>query len=35
MAHIDTSEIIRASVWLKPAGEALERINKVMRALHK
>ena len=35
MAHTDTSEVIRASVWLKPAGEALERINKVIRALHK
>ena len=34
MAPIDTSEIIRASVWLKPTGEALERIMKVMRALH-
>lgn len=35
MAHIDTSEIVRASVWLKPSGEALERIMKVMRMLHK
>src|SRR6187401_3466846 len=35
MAHTDTSEVIRAAVWLKPAGEALERINKVIRALHK
>jgi 2'-5' RNA ligase len=35
MAHIDTSEIIRASVWLKPGGDALERIQKIVRALHK
>ena len=34
MSHIDGSEIIRASVWLRPTGEALERISKVMRAIH-
>jgi 2'-5' RNA ligase len=35
MAHIDTSEIVRASLWLKPAGDALERIQKLARSLHK
>jgi 2'-5' RNA ligase len=35
MAHIDTSEIIRASVWLKPTGDAFERIQKALRSIHK
>src|SRR5258705_11211726 len=35
MAHIDTSEIICASVWLRPTGDALERIQKVVRMVHK
>lgn len=33
MGHIDTSEIIRASVWIRPTGEALDRIHKVTRRL--
>lgn len=33
MGHIDTSEIIRASVWIRPTGEALDRILKVTRRL--
>lgn len=35
MAHIDTSEIIRAGIWIRPTGEALERILKVVRLAHK
>jgi 2'-5' RNA ligase len=35
MAHTDTSEIIRAAVWLRPTGEALERIAKAVRLAHK
>ena len=35
MAHIDSSEIIRAAVWIRPAGAALERILKVARLAHK
>jgi hypothetical protein len=34
MAHIDTSEIIRAAVWIRPTGGALEKINKVVRLAH-
>src|SRR4051812_26327738 len=34
MAHIDTSEVIRASIWIRPAGDALERIRKVLRLAH-
>src|SRR5688500_923979 len=33
MAHIDTSEVIRASVWIRPTGEALDRIREVTRRL--
>ena len=33
MGHIDTSEIIRASVWIRPTGEALHRILKITRGL--
>ena len=35
MAHSDTSEVIRASLWLRPAGDALETINKAVRLAHK
>ena len=35
MAHIDTSPVIRASVWIPPAGPALDRIQKAMRLVHK
>lgn len=35
MSHIDTSEIIRAAVWIRPNGDALERIHKTMRLAHK
>ena len=35
MAHIDTSAVVRASVWIPPAGEALDRIQKGMRLIHK
>lgn len=35
MAHIDTSAIVRASVWIPPVGEALDRIQKIMRLVHK
>jgi 2'-5' RNA ligase len=33
MGHVDTSEVIRASVWIRPAGEALDQIVKVARRL--
>jgi 2'-5' RNA ligase len=33
MGHLDTSETIRASVWIRPTGEALDRIFKVTRRL--
>src|SRR5690349_13355932 len=33
MGHIDTSEIIRASVWIRPEGDALDRILDVRRRL--
>jgi hypothetical protein len=33
MGHIDRSEVIRASVWIRPAGEALDRIREVTRCL--
>ena len=33
MGHLDTSEIIRASVWIRPTGEALDRILEVTRRL--
>ncbi len=35
MAHIDSSEIVRAAVWIRPTGDALERILKAMRPIHK
>ena len=31
MGHVDRSEVIRASVWVRPAGEALDRIREVTR----
>jgi len=33
MGHIDASEVVRASVWIRPTGEALDRIAKVGRRL--
>src|SRR5689334_21870222 len=33
MGHIDTSDIIRASVWIRPAGAALDRILDIRRRL--
>jgi 2'-5' RNA ligase len=33
MAEIDTSDIVRASVWIQPNGQALESILKAMRLL--
>jgi len=35
LAHIDTSNIIRGAVWIRPAGDALDKIKKVMHSLHK
>ena len=35
MAHIDTSEIVRAAIWIRPTGDALERIQKAVRHAHK
>src|SRR5438477_7615859 len=35
LAHIDTSNIIRGAVWIRPAGGALDKIQKVMHSLHK
>ena len=33
MGHIDRSEVVRASVWIRPTGEALGRIREVTRCL--
>jgi hypothetical protein len=33
MAHLDTSEIVRASVWIMPTGPALETIAKAARTV--
>ncbi len=35
MAHIDTSEVVRASVWIRPTGDALDQIQKVSRLAHR
>ena len=35
MTHVDTSPVVRASLWILPGGEALERIQHVMRLVHK
>ena len=35
MAHIDTSSIIRGSIWIQPTGEALHKIDAAMRGVHK
>ena len=35
MAHIDTSDIIRGAIWIRPTGDALDNIQKVIRSLHK
>ena len=35
MAHIDTTDVIRASVWIRPTGGALESIVKATRLVHK
>lgn len=35
MAHIDTSDIVRGAVWIRPTSDAFDRIKKVVRALHK
>ncbi len=35
MAHIDTSGILRASVWIRPTGDALERIVRAIRIAHR
>jgi 2'-5' RNA ligase len=35
LAHIDTSDIIRGAVWIRPTDDALDKIQKVMRSLHK
>jgi 2'-5' RNA ligase len=35
MAHIDTSDTIRASVWIRPTGDALERVVRAIRIAHR
>ncbi len=35
MAHIDTSAVMIGAVWIRPTGEALDRITKVVRLVHK
>ncbi|HUF82800.1 MAG TPA: 2'-5' RNA ligase family protein [Burkholderiales bacterium] len=35
MTPIDTTDVVRASVWIRPAGEALESIVKASRLVHK
>jgi len=34
MAHQDNTPIVRSSVWIVPAGDALTRIEKLMRRMH-
>jgi hypothetical protein len=31
MTHIDTSDIIRGSIWIRPTGEAMHRIDEAIR----
>ena len=31
MAHIDTSEVIRASIWIRPTGDALTKVEDAIR----
>lgn len=33
MAHIDTTPLVRASVWIRPNGEAFERLVKAIRVV--
>jgi 2'-5' RNA ligase len=35
MAHTDTSAVIIGAVWIRPTGDALDRITKVVRLAHK
>ncbi len=35
MTHIDDSPVIRASVWISPTGEALDKIQHVMHRVHR
>ncbi len=35
MAHIDTSDVIRGSVWIRPTGDALGKIQKTINLVHK
>jgi len=35
MAHIDTSAVFVGAVWIRPTGEALDRITKLIRLVHK
>jgi hypothetical protein len=35
MGHIDTSAVVRASVWLPPTGDAIDKINDAIRRVHK
>jgi hypothetical protein len=34
MAHIDTSALIRGSLWIRPTGEALHKIDQAVRVAH-
>ncbi|HKA44273.1 MAG TPA: 2'-5' RNA ligase family protein [Burkholderiales bacterium] len=35
MSHIDTSPVVRGSVWILPAGDALDRIEHATNLVHK
>ena len=35
MAHIDTSEVIRASIWIRPTGDALTKVEDAIRIANK
>jgi hypothetical protein len=35
MAHIDDSPVIRASLWISPSGEALNKIQHTMHLMHR
>jgi 2'-5' RNA ligase len=34
MAHHDDSPVVRSSVWIMPAGDAFDRIEKIMHRVH-
>ena len=35
MSHIDTSAVIIGALWIRPSGDALDKITKIVRLVHK